>query len=291
MHDSIEAYGEVEAILLTMGDRPGALAEARSSIEMQEGLSASIRVVWNGITPAEPGPSDLVLGENVGVSAGRNRGAEAATAPLLLFLDDDARLESPMILASAAVIFERCPTLGAVALRLVDEHGDTSMRHVPRIGGWGPNVSGPVTAFLGGAVVIRRAAFEQVGGYGDELFYAMEETDLSWRLIDAGWRIEYRADLHVFHPRVEPTRHDGAKRITARNRVWIAKRNLPAPLAVAYVAVWLLLGTLRAARRGKLPKGLVAGTVDGIRSRPFERNPIRWRTVWRLSRLGRPPII
>ena len=274
-----------------MGDRPGALAEARSSIEMQEGLSASIRVVWNGVTPAEPGPSDLVLGENVGVPAGRNRGAEAATAPLLLFLDDDARLESSMILASAAVIFERCPTLGAVALRLVDEHGDTSMRHVPRIGGWGPNVSGPVTAFLGGAVVIRRAAFEQVGGYGDELFYAMEETDLSWRLIDAGWRIEYRADLHVFHPRVEPTRHDGAKRITARNRVWIAKRNLPAPLAVAYVAVWLLLVTLRAARRGKLPKGLVAGTVDGIRSRPFERNPIRWRTVWRLSRLGRPPII
>lgn len=218
VHDSTEARSEVEAILLTMGDRPGALAEARSSIEMQEGLNSPIRVVWNGADPAAPSLSDLVLEENVGVPAGRNRGAEAATAPLLLFLDDDARLESPRILASIAVMFERCPTLGAVALRLVDEHGDTSKRHVPRIGGRGPDVSGPVTAFLGGAVVIRRAAFEQVGGYGDEFFYAMEETDLSWRLIDAGWQIEYRADLHVFHPRVEPTRHDGATRITARNR-------------------------------------------------------------------------
>ncbi len=70
-----------------------------------------------------------------------------------------------------------------------------------------PDRSGPVTAFLGGAVVIRRAAFEQVGGYAADFRYAMEETDLALRLIDDGWTIHYDGTPAVIHPRTDPSRH------------------------------------------------------------------------------------
>ena len=79
--------------------------------------------------------------------------------------------------------------------------------------------------------------------------------------------------------------------MTARNRVWIARRNLPFPLVMIYPAVWFLVGLARAVLSLSVPRGLLAGTWQGIRSTPFERSPISWRTVWRLTRLGRPPIV
>ncbi|MGY4966456.1 glycosyltransferase family 2 protein, partial [Streptomyces sp. 900105245] len=33
------------------------------------------------------------------------------------------------------------------------------------------------------------------------------------------------------------------------------------------------------------------GFVEGLREPAGERRPMRWRTVWRLTRLGRPPVI
>jgi hypothetical protein len=35
----------------------------------------------------------------------------------------------------------------------------------------------------------------------------------------------------------------------------------------------------------------VAGFVEGWRTDPGLRRPMRWGTVWRMTRLGRPPII
>lgn len=283
----------IDAVVLTMGDRPEALARCLSSIRRDSDvLGADPVVVWNGVEPSPTaGIREVALPENVGIPEGRNVGAAAGSCPLILFLDDDAELVGDGALRRAANMLAKEPAIAAVALRIVDPIGRTSRRHVPRLGGRSASRSGPATAFLGGAVLIRRAAFEEVGGYSGPLFYAMEETDLSWRLHDAGWSIHYAADLCVQHPRVDPSRHAHSRSITARNRVWIARRNLPRPVRFAYIANWLLIGLARSLLSGDRPTGLIEGTLAGLRDCPLPREPISWRTVVRLTRLGRPPIV
>lgn len=225
--------------------------------------------------------------ENLGVPGGRDLGLRTTPADIVGFLDDDAELR-PGASERVQAAFAEDSQLGAVALRLVDEEGVTARRHVPRAGASGGDESGEVALFLGGACAIRRAAYEQVGGYFTELFYAHEELELAWRLIDAGWRIRYLADVEVFHPRTEISRHEHGWELTGRNRVWIARRTLPWPVAVVHVLIWLVLGTLRAP--GECRRAYIRGWRRGWRG-DLGRCPIRWRTVWRLTRLGRPPVI
>jgi GT2 family glycosyltransferase len=132
--------------------------------------------------------------------------------------------------------------------------------------------------------------FAEVGGLPDEFFYAHEETDLAWRAINAGWGIEYRSDMVLNHPTMPPSRHAVYHRMVARNRVWLARRNLPAPLVPVYVGVWLLLTLARRPSRPAL-RAWFGGFREGWRTPCGPRRPMRWRTVWRLTRLGRPPVI
>ena len=208
---------------------------------------------------------------------------------MLAFLDDDARLAGPDVLARCVDAFRSNRRLGAIALRIVDENGDNARRHVPRIGSWRPDRDGPVTAFLGGAALFRRDAFEEVGGYAAEFRYAMEETDLALRLVDAGWAIHYDGTLAVVHP--------GATRRVTREllhrRCAIAcgwptatcRRRLPSRTSSTGSSSPRSVGP-------RLAGDLLDGVRDGWRTRPrCQRQPIGWRTVARLTRLGRPPIV
>lgn len=293
--DEVPELPDVSVIILTRGDRPTELNRAVASVEREVGIGTEVVLVINGAGTASPvvvsdGPVVGVdLPENLGIPGGRNVGARYARGELLAFLDDDAHLLDDGVMARCADAFAADGRLGALALRIVDEDGHTARRHVPRLGGRHPERSRPVTAFLGGAVVIRRRAFADAGGYDADFFYAMEETDLALRLLDRGWSIAYDGRPAVFHPHSEPSRHDGAARHTMRNRLWLAHRNLPMPLAVAYVANWLVIASLR--RPGRTGANL-AGLAEGWRTRRSRpRAPISWRTVGQMTRLGRPPIV
>lgn len=279
-------------IVLTMGDRPVELARAVASIGPTGSAGQpppEVIVVTNGAPGASvpDGVRRIDLDTNVGIPAGRNAGAAAATGELLVFLDDDAVVASPHATERLAELFDGDPALAVVSMRIVDpESGTTAQRHVPRIGRSDPTAAGPVTSFLGGACAIRAEAFHAVGGLPGDFFYALEETDLAWRLLDAGWQLRYEPDLVVHHPRTEITRHGDAVKTTARNRVWVARRRLPLLLAPVYVLDWFVLTALRNRRLGDL----WSGTLEGLRTE-VDRQPMRWRTVWRLTRLGRPPVI
>ena len=208
-----------EWVILTMGDRGDQLRSAIGS------LTSAVTVVVNGGTIDESldQVGVVVLPENAGVPGGRDAGVRATSGDIVGFLDDDAEFRGDV--ARVVDAFDADPGLGAVALRLVDEQGETARRHVPRPGGRHPERSGEVALFLGGACAIRREAYEQVGGYFTELFYGHEEVELCWRLVDAGWRIRYLADVEVFHPRTTIERHPAGWELTGRNRVLIARRN------------------------------------------------------------------
>ena len=283
-----EPQHEIAVVVLTQGTRPTELARAIASVRAQQQVDPQLVLVVNGAAPPQVDQRDrlIVLPENVGIPGGRNIGGAAADARLLMFLDDDAELLDPGLLAAVVDRFKAEPRLGAMSIRLVDEEGRTQRRHVPRLGLRSAERSGPVTHFVGAACVVRAATFHGVDGFDPRFFYSMEESDLSWRLLDAGWSIWYSADLKVFHPRTDPSRHHGHAMLAARNRLWMAWRSLPAPVLAGYLLTW----TIAAVARGAPLREVLAGYREASLARPA-RHPIRWRTVVRMTLLGRPPVV
>jgi GT2 family glycosyltransferase len=286
------------AVILTMGNRPEELRALLDSVAAQEGEPVQVAVVGNGAPlPALPqGVRTVELEENLGIPGGRNVGIEAfgpggKDVDVLLFLDDDGLLPNTDTARLCREAFADDPSLGIVSFRIADpDTGVTQRRHVPRLRASDPMRSSKVTTFLGGANAARTAVFQQVGGLPDAFFYAHEETDLAWRALDAGWSIDYRADMVLHHPATAPSRHAVYHRMVARNRVWLARRNLPAVLVPVYLGVWLLLTLARRPSKAAL-RAWLGGFREGWSSPCGPRRPMRWRTVWRLTRLGRPPVI
>jgi GT2 family glycosyltransferase len=286
------------AVVLTMGNRPEELRALLDSVAKQEGDRIETVVVGNGAPLPElpEGVRTVELPENLGIPGGRNVGIEAfgpsgAEVDALLFLDDDGLLPETDTAELVREAFAADPSLGIISFRIADpDTGETQRRHVPRLRAADPMRSSRVTTFLGGANAVRTKVIAEVGGLPDEFFYAHEETDLAWRALDAGWSIDYRADMVLHHPTTAPSRHAVYHRMVARNRVWLARRNLPAPLIPVYLGVWLLLTLARRPSRPAL-RAWLGGFREGWAKPCGARRPMRWRTVWRLTRLGRPPVI
>lgn len=286
------------AVVITMGNRPAELRALLDSVAGQEGDRIEVVVVGNGapVPDVPAGVRTIELPENLGIPGGRNVGIEAfgpsgADVDALLFLDDDGLLPLSDTAELCRRAFDADPELGIISFRIADpDTGVTQRRHVPRLRAADPMRSSRVTTFLGGANAVRTKVIAEVGPLPGQFFYAHEETDLAWRALDAGWMIDYRADMVLNHPTTAPSRHAVYHRMVARNRVWLARRNLPAPLVPVYLGVWLLLTLLRKPS-GPALKAWFGGFREGWSTPCGTRRPMRWRTVWRLTRLGRPPVI
>ncbi|MER5743503.1 glycosyltransferase family 2 protein [Streptomyces sp. NPDC059913] len=286
------------AVVITMGNRPEELRALLDSVAAQEGDRIEVVVVGNGapVPDVPAGVRTVELPENLGIPGGRNVGIEAfgpsgADVDALLFLDDDGLLPRTDTAELCRRAFEDDPRLGIVSFRIADpDTGVTQRRHVPRLRASDPMRSSRVTTFLGGANAVRTKVIAEVGPLPGQFFYAHEETDLAWRALDAGWMIDYRADMVLSHPTTAPSRHAVYHRMVARNRVWLARRNLPAPLVPVYLGVWMLLTLLRKPSGAAL-KAWFGGFREGWSTPCGTRRPMKWRTVWRLTRLGRPPVI
>ncbi|HWB65658.1 MAG TPA: glycosyltransferase [Mycobacteriales bacterium] len=283
----------VGCVVLSQGDRLPELQRALGSVLAQQGVTVDCLVVGNGWDPTglPSGVRGLGLPENVGIPEGRNVGAAAVAGDVLLFLDDDAELEGSDFLARAIAGFAADPALAVLQPRAVDPAGGpTARRHIPRLLIGHPERPGDVAWFWEGCSLIRRTALAAVGGWPGEFFYGHEGIEVAWRVIDTGGRIHYAADLTARNPAASPFRGSRHRYTNARNRVWVARRNLPVGLAVGYLLVWVSASLLRARSGGEL-RDLMRGFRDGLRQPCGRRRPIRWRTAWRLTRLGRPPIV
>jgi GT2 family glycosyltransferase len=284
---------KLSCVILTMGDRGAELNRAIDSVLSQR-TPVELVVVGNGtpVSGLPDGVKTLELPRNVGVAAGRNAGVDECTGDVVLFLDDDGWYPTTGLASHVAARFEADPTLAVLSMRVVNPAGGRGARwHVPRLLAGNPARSSVVTVFLGGASAIRRDAFVEVGGYPADFFYGHEETDLAWRMQDLGWRLEYDGTARMYHHSMPNARYDSFRRRDGRNRVLLARRNLPWPLAMVYLTDWMALNVAR--ERGRLGslRPWFGGFVEGWRMDAGQRRPISLRTAWRMTKAGRPPIV
>jgi GT2 family glycosyltransferase len=190
------------------------LLESLAALEdaLREGVSAEILLVDN----ASGTPQDEVLRRhptvrripsalNVGFAAGCRLGVEAARAPAVLFVNDDAavRPDAPRLLVGALEAAE--PDVVAVGGRLTDRTGrlnDFSDGFLTFDGhAFAAQVGRPVESLpasvpgeerlfaSGGLMVVRRAEFLASGGFDDDYFAYLEDVDFGWRQWIAGRRV------------------------------------------------------------------------------------------------------
>ena len=240
-----------------------------------------------------PGGSRTIrLPENVGVAAGRNAGVAACTGDVVLFLDDDGWYPDPGLSEHLASAFAADPRLAVLSFRVVDPDGGPGARwHVPRLRASHPELSSEVTTFSGGACAIRRSAYLEAGGLPEAFFFAHEETDLAWRLIGLGYRLEYDAAARMCHPPLPNKRHRGVLR---DRRPEPGAAGPPEPALAAGLGIPARLardhgaqGTIRRSRSGPGCPGSprAGGWIAG------PRRPMSLSTAWRMTRAGRPPVI
>lgn len=195
--------------------------------------------------------------ENLG-AVGRNVGVARLDTPYVGFCDDDTWWE-PGSLRTAADVLDAHPRLAVVTARILVEPGGREDPIVPELrdspvrgADWLP---GPALgSFLAGASVVRREAFDEVGGFSERLWLGGEEELMAGDLATAGWELCYLPQLTVHHQASRARDPHKRRRDGIRNTLWTTW--LRRPLRPALRRTAYLLRTLP--RDRTTAEGLVA---------------------------------
>jgi glycosyltransferase involved in cell wall biosynthesis len=168
----IPAYNEADELPATLQAIRAAMAETR--------LRGECIVVDNNSTDgtsevALAHGADRVIFESFNqIARARNAGAALSTAPYLVFIDADTRVEATLLIEAIRQLQSNSCVGGGSVLRMEGEVGFIG-RFI--VGLW-EFISKFTRIAAGSFIFCRRDAFEAVGGY-DEVLYASEEIRFS----------------------------------------------------------------------------------------------------------------
>jgi N-acetylglucosaminyl-diphospho-decaprenol L-rhamnosyltransferase len=152
----------------------------------------------------------LELGRNVGFGPALNRAVAAHPAEALILLNNDVECEPRFLEALLDGLGEGVDSVAGVLVQeaapgLIDSAGvlaDATLMGFDHLHGEpvdtalsAPDPLGPT----GGAALLRRGAFEAVGGFDERIFLYYEDLDLALRMAAAGSRCRLAGEARALH--------------------------------------------------------------------------------------------
>ena len=242
----------VSVVMPFAGERSAAEAALGALRELRTQPGDELILADNsGTAPADlAGVNVIRAGAERSPAHARNAGAEHASGEWILFLDADCRppaelidlyFGEPVAAEVGALAGEVRPAPGARTL--AGRYGEAKS-----FLSQGAHLAHPYRPRAVAAnLLVRREAFDAVGGFYEGL-RAAEDTDFSWRLQEAGWRLELRAEAAVEHHYRESVADLRRQwRGYAAGRAWLARRY------PGFVPEPALRRALRRGRRGVAP--------------------------------------
>ena len=185
----------------------------------------------------------VVALDNVGFGRGANAGVARTEAPLVVVANADTRF-SPGAVTALAAAFHAHAGLAVAGPQVVYPDGrlQASARTFPTpgqaaghalFGLWwpdnpwtrayrqrdvDPHVTREVDWVSGCALMLRRSAFEAVGGFDPGYWMFVEDVDLGYRLRQAGWRVRFVPDARVVHAVGASTQQRRGRMVVAHAR-------------------------------------------------------------------------
>lgn len=221
--------------------------------DSQDGTSDMVRA-WGGNVRL------VHEGHNGGV-AGRNIAVRAATAELLLMLDDDS-WPLPGAVEALAARFEADPRLGVLGGLVLDVGAGGEVLRSTEVGTFDwflragrtdtPPEGLPAFFFPEGACMVRREAWLEVGGCFEPYFITLTELDLATRMLAAGWDVRYLPQAEFAHAKAEGGRPPSGRilHLRTRNELWYFWLRFPALRAARRIPAYLLFALVEATYRG-----------------------------------------
>jgi N-acetylglucosaminyl-diphospho-decaprenol L-rhamnosyltransferase len=162
---------------------------------------------------------------NRGYAAAANQAAAALGGCDLFLVNPDVKISSVRDVELLLEVRERLPRAGIVAPRLISADGrpQPSARRFPSILAMAGHASAAkrlavarraaerylalprgddpqrVDWAIGGALLIRRRAWEAVGGFDERFFLYLEDVDFCLRCAEAGWETWYVPEVSIGH--------------------------------------------------------------------------------------------
>ena len=184
--------------------------------------------------------------ENLGVAKGRNFALQKGKAPLIIMLDDDAVLQNKACLVNLCAEFEKNNTSRSKAIISFKVlYYDTVQMQVnalphKRFEEYKNKDFFETYYYAGGAHAVKREVIEKLGQYPDDFFYGMEEYDLAYRILDAGYSIVYSNKVVMLHKESPAGRKPKKEKLQMMwvNKSKVAWRYLPKKYFYSTAFMW-----------------------------------------------------
>ncbi|HEX7846177.1 MAG TPA: glycosyltransferase [Chitinophagaceae bacterium] len=260
---------ETISLLIITYNRPDDLLDLLKSLRMQKDVSAlkEVLVLNNASTASYKVVEDyisqnpdlkinyIVSSENLGVSRGRNKLMAIAAGDHLLVLDDDIIFQQPGDLQKMAAAFDKPffkdANTGVITFRVIyyetKELQKTALPH-KQFEEYKDKEVFLTSYFTGCCHFIRKEVLNKTGLYPEDFFYGMEEYDLSYRIIKAGYSLGYDNMVTVEHKESPKGRQPNHLKLASQwvNKSKVAYRYLPFIYYITTMTGWSLEYTRKA---------------------------------------------
>lgn len=175
------------------------------------------------VSDSFPGVELINSGGNLGFARANNMGLQAASAPLVLFLNPDTEILGDA-LPRMVSLMRSDQSAGAMGCKLrgqAEETQELGLQWFPSLWTelvrwiaiwpgseramrrclpyWNPDQSGYVEKIYGACLLVREEVLATAGSFDERFFMYCEDVDLCRRIRQAGWKLYYSGDAEILH--------------------------------------------------------------------------------------------